>query len=78
MSKWLQVFRNKERKPEHARYACTGCGAIHDASHNDSPPNGLCTCPECKGHLGNSELYRINYDLINWNKTGQSSHLENL
>lgn len=66
--KWIQVFRGKQRRKDQERWACTGCGAIHDASHNDTPPNGACHCAECRGHLSNTELYRNNYDLINWHK----------
>lgn len=78
MSKWLQVFSGRDRRKDQERYACKGCGFTWDGSHSSSPPNGVCMCPECKGHLGNSELFRLNYDLINWDKTDQPKHVEHL
>ena len=66
MSKWIQVFRGKERRKDQERWACCGCGATFEGNHNQTPHNGVCKCVECKGHLGNTELYRRNYDRINW------------
>jgi rubrerythrin len=60
MSKWLAVYRNKKRRPEDERFACTDCGQIWDGSHSKGPPDGLCKCPACTGKT-TSQAYRDNY-----------------
>jgi hypothetical protein len=65
MSSWKAVYRNKKRRKQDERWACTGCEAILDQSHNETPQNGICTCPACTGKTV-SEAYRENYDLIKW------------
>lgn len=60
MSSWKAVYRNRRRRPEDERWACTGCSTVIDQSHNDTPKNGTCQCPACVGKVS-SEIYRENY-----------------
>lgn len=60
MSQWKAVYRNKKRRPEDEKFACTGCGVQWDGSHSEGPPNDLCQCPTCVGKISR-ETYRKNY-----------------
>jgi hypothetical protein len=67
MSKWLAVFKNKRRRPEHEFWVCKGCEARHEEGHKETPPDGLCSCPKCSDRSGvASAVYRQNYDSIRW------------
>ena len=67
MSDWIPIYGHKARRPIDEKWACRRCEAQAIAGHEEGPPNGMCQCPKCLGGGGSSsELYRNNYDLINW------------
>lgn len=66
MSQWLQVFKNRKKRPEDSRWACKGCGSIVDQSHSETPRNGQCKCPSCVSAKTSSDEYKENFDLIDW------------
>ena len=65
MQKWMHIYRNEAREPEHEAFACVGCGAQYNGSHEEGPPNGLCRCSRV--HSGaTSRKYLENFDKIKW------------
>ena len=66
MSNWKAVFKNKMRRPEDERWACTGgCNAIIDQSHKDTPRDYQCTCPKCVSKTV-SDAYKAGFEQIDW------------
>ncbi len=65
MGKWLAVYRNRKKRQEDERWACTGCASILDQSHNETPKDGICTCEKCQGKTS-SDGYRQHFDEIDW------------
>lgn len=66
MSKWISVYRNKQRRKQDETWACTGCGSRYSGDHDHHPPNHLCTC-ECQHGKLVSDAYRDGWERI-WGK----------
>jgi len=52
MSKWIQVFRGKERRKDQERWACCGCGATFEGNHNQTRRMVFVSVPSVKATLG--------------------------
>lgn len=77
MSQWKAVYRNKKRRKEDERFACTGCGQVWDGDHSTGPPNHLCTC-ECQHGKLVSDEFRSAFDQIDWSTFQSKGHWEDL
>ncbi|MFH1625366.1 MAG: hypothetical protein ABID54_09465 [Pseudomonadota bacterium] len=77
MTEWKAVYRNKKRRPQDEKFACTSCGAVWDGSHSEGPPNGICTCGKDHSKTVSNE-FKAGFDLIDWSTWQSRGHWEDL